>query len=125
MKTILHILLFTILVIVISCRKIELFKPYPIAEKITINGTVSDVNNNLLDSVYVRLYESSFMTIAIPINNMYSKDGIFKFEFTPEEKYTYHLNFEKKGYRIDTYHSVDKKKEFQEFNVIMEREEER
>jgi len=52
---------------------------------------------------------------------MYTQEGIFKFEFIPEEKFRYRLNFEKKGYNATMNYSVDKKKEFQNFNVIMER----
>jgi hypothetical protein len=92
-----------------------------LAEKITINGTVSDTDKNLLDSVYICLYESSFMAISIPIIKIYSEKGIFKIEFIPEEKYTYFLDFEKEGYRDEETGRIDKEEEFLNVNIIMER----
>jgi hypothetical protein len=118
MKSILCALLLIFLVFVISCRKIELFKPY--AEKVVINGIVSDTNNNLLDSVEIKLYKSTIMYPNLYIDEKYSNNGIFKFEFIPEEMWNYYLYFEKEGYRNEKY-NVDETKEFQKCNIIMER----
>ena len=115
MKPVLYTLL---LILFVSCHKEK-----PI-EKITVTGTVCDTNSNLLDSVKITLYESCFMCLAIPIETKYSKDGVFGFEITLEKDYSYYLRFEKKGYTIASHYGVDKKKEKQHFNVIMERVEE-
>jgi hypothetical protein len=111
MKTVLYALL---LVLFISCDNDK-----PI-EKITINGTVSDVNNNLLDSVKIELRQVYIMAGSFAIDRAYSKNGGFAFEFTPEEYQTYYLEFEKKGYK-----NIDagvKNKEKQYFNIIMGKE---
>ena len=119
MRPILHTLLLLFLTLIISCQKIALFPPN--AEKITINGTVSDENNNLLDSVEIKLYESSILYSEFCIGGKYSKNGILKFEFTPKEgMWNYRLRFFKKGYRNEEYKVVGSKG-FQKCDIIMEK----
>ncbi|MCL2327070.1 MAG: hypothetical protein FWC39_01010 [Bacteroidetes bacterium] len=114
MRTILYALLLSLF---ISCGK---EKP---VEKITLNGTVSDVNNNLLDGVEVKLYKSTIMYGEVYVDKDYSKVGVFKIEFVPKDGWNYRLHFKKEGY-INKVHLVDKKKEKQHLDIIMEREEE-
>ncbi len=117
MKPILYTLL--LLFFIISCDKEKSI------EKITINGIVSDTSNNRLDSVKITLEETCFMCMgALPIETKYSKDGIFKFEFTLRKEHSYHLDFEKKGYIIKSYHGIENNKETQYFNIIMQKAEE-
>jgi hypothetical protein len=121
MRPILYTLL--LLLLLFFLISFHLYKNESFAEKITINGTVSDTDKNLLDSVYIYLMEGGgFGVISIPIIQMYSEKGIFKIEFIPEEEYPYFLILEKKGYRYEEFHGIDKKEEFLNVNIIMERE---
>ena len=66
MKAILYRLLLVILVFAVyGCKKIELFNTA--YEKITIEGIVSDANNNLLDSVEIVLYKDDLFSPDIYI----------------------------------------------------------
>jgi hypothetical protein len=93
----------------------DMFKPL---EKITINGTIADANNNLLDSVKITLYRSYFGDLWC--GTTYSKSGTFEIKFEPEAFTVYHLDFEKKGHIPQEYH-IDATKKVQKCNIIMER----
>jgi hypothetical protein len=120
MKLVLQTLSLILLVFVISCRKTEIFKPY--AKNITIDGIISDTDNNLLDSVEIKLYKSTIMYEKLYVDGKYSKDGIFKFEFTPEDMWNYYLFFQKTGYHSIEY-DVNETKSYQKCNMIMEKAE--
>jgi hypothetical protein len=109
-----HFLYALLLVLFISCTKEKTIK---------INGTVYDVNNIPLDSVKIKLQKTTIFYPDLFIEIVYSKKGIFEFEFTPEDMWNYSLNFEKKGY-IEKKETVDRKKKKQKFNIIMEKAEE-
>ena len=117
MKPILYSLLLS--VFLNSCYKIELFKPS--IENIKIEGTVCDANNNLLENVEIILYGSTISSSNVHIEEIYSNDGTYKVEFTPKGMWNYWLVFEKKEYKNQVYR-VNLDKEFQNFNVIMEKE---
>ena len=116
MKKIFYILLLVTFVFFISC-----YKEKPNVEKIIINGTVSDINNNLLDSVEITLYKDFMMSMGAPrIDLKYSKEGKFKFEFTTgSDILYYYLCFEKEGFEKEKY-SINRTKGVQKCNIIME-----
>ena len=113
MKTILPVF---VLICLFSCSKEKSI------DEIRISGIVSNSNQNPIDSVKVFLKETCFMcTGSLPIETIYTdKSGSFNFVFKPNEDHSYHINFEKKGYTIKTYHPIDLKKESQNFNIIMD-----
>ena len=113
MKTIIYICL---LICSFSCNKEKSI------DEISISGVVLNSNQIPIDSVKVILEETCFMcTGSLPIDTKYTdKSGGFKFELTPKKDNSYHIDFEKRGYTIKTYHPVDLKKDNQIFNVIMD-----
>ncbi|MDR2586190.1 MAG: carboxypeptidase-like regulatory domain-containing protein [Prevotellaceae bacterium] len=121
MKTLLHILLLTFITLVTPSCKFELFKPY--VDKITISGTVSDSNKNLLDNVKITLYQDFMMSSGPgPVDIQYSKEGVFNFEYTPGSTILYYfLRFKKEGFREEEYR-VSRSKAHQKCNIIMEKE---
>lgn len=104
-----------LLMLCVSCNK-----DGKVIKKITVTGTVSDMDVPL-DSVEVTLKETCFMCMgAIPIETQYSENGSFSFELTPRKDQSYHMDFEKNGYNKSTYY-VDLKQEIQNCTIIMER----
>ena len=105
-----------LLVCLFSCSKEKSI------DEIRISGIVSNANQNPIESVKVILNETCFMcTGSLPIETTYTdKSGNFNFVFKPGEDQSYHLNFEKRGYTIKTHHSIDLKKESQNFNIVMD-----
>ena len=113
MKTILPVF---ILVCLFSCSKEKTI------DEIRISGIVSNSHQRPIDSVKVFLNETCFMCSgSMPIETTYTdKSGNFDLIFVPKEDHSYHINFEKNGYTIKTYHPIDLKNESQNFNIIMD-----
>lgn len=81
-----------------SCKK-EPEKQLP--ETITVSGYVTDINGQPFENVSVYVYESAFMTYAIPVANAHTDEyGFYQVEYSPDEHYVYKLLFEanKDGY---------------------------
>lgn len=113
MKTIIYICM---LFCLFSCNKEKS------VDKISIFGIVLNSNQFPIDSVKVILEETCFMcTGSLPIDTKYSDNsGSFRFELTPKKDHSYHIDFEKSGYTLKTYHSIDLEKEFQNFKITMD-----
>lgn len=112
-----RILYLTILLFLISCNKEKS------TDKISISGIVSNSIQQPIDSVKVIIEETCLMcTGSLPIDEKYTnKLGEFKVELTPKKDHSYHINFEKNGYTIKNYFSIDLKKEAQYFNIAMDK----
>ncbi|MBX3165438.1 MAG: carboxypeptidase regulatory-like domain-containing protein [Bacteroidetes bacterium] len=88
-----------------------------------ISGIVTDKQTSApLDSVKISLYRSHFG--ALYLNDYYStQNGRYNFSFTPCDSCftSYYLEFTKKGYNTVRDQHIDLDKEYQEFNIAMEK----
>jgi len=110
-----------------------------IIEKISVRGTVSDSNDNLLDSIEITLRKTDIMYGYLYVDQIYSKNGYFTIDFIPDEGWSYYLFFGKEGYKEESYFVISginfnifprrtnkkgpKKKEYyQNCDIVMQRE---
>ena len=105
-----------------SCKK-EPEKQLP--ETITVSGCVTDINGQPFENVSVYVYESAFMTYAIPVANAHTdENGLYQVEYSPDERYVYYLLFEanKDGYSYNqSWHGLTKWDAVQEHDQVLKK----
>ena len=105
-----------------SCKK-EPEKQLP--ETITVSGYVTDINGQPFENVSVYVYESAFMTYAIPVANAHTdENGFYQVEYSPDERYVYKLLFEanKDGYSYyQSWYGLTKWEAVQEHDEVLKK----
>ena len=99
MKFMLMLLVVASISTLTSCKKET--EPKQLPETITVSGQVTDEDGQHFENVSVYVYESAFMTYAIPVANAHTdENGFYQVEYSPDERYVYKLLFEanKDGY---------------------------
>ena len=112
----------TFLIFAFACKKT--IQPERPPSVLYISGLVTDKQTGVpLDSVEVTLNVPGYYGPPSPQSYFYSNtDGKFSFQFSPKTA-SYQLGFSKNGYCYAgcPYVSIDRDKEYQTFNVLLEK----